>query len=232
METADGGVNTINVGEATLLLTSGGGDAVHLTREASQDEPGRAAVPDRYFTSNERRSALKNRGYDLLALKARRWSRKTVCGRHWVGMASNTSEPVGQFGHVEAFIPTCRRCLTLMDKMFPDPQSDSRLPLVVQMITDLILEHGFAEIWDVPGDQQAVLRKRVRSAVRQQVGHGVRTYVHDTMISFVCEQIYEQHAARHQRTAAEAVARLIAGEPPPPDAPNSRRLSWGAWALG
>jgi hypothetical protein len=60
------------------------------------------------------------------------------------------------------YAPSCRRCLTLLDTLFPAPQLNDRFPLIVRIIADIVLAHGTAEILDVPGDQQAALRKAVR----------------------------------------------------------------------
>jgi hypothetical protein len=40
----------------------------------------------------------------------------------------------------DADAPSCRRCLALMDKLFPPPNLNDRFPLVVQMVADTILE--------------------------------------------------------------------------------------------
>jgi hypothetical protein len=77
----------------------------------------------------------------------------------------------------QAAAPTCRRCLAIMDKLFTEPVPDGRFPLIVQIITDTVAEHGYAEKRNVPGDQQSALRKQVRSALRQRTGHRLHTLV-------------------------------------------------------
>ncbi len=128
----------------------------------------------------------------------------------------------------EAFAPTCRRCLAIMDKLFPEPVLDDRFALIVQIITDTVAEHGYAEMHNVPGDQHAALRKQVRSAVRQRTGHGLQTLVHESMVIFICEPISQQHAAERDRAAAEAKNSVLTGEPTRMPAPW--RLSWDTWA--
>ena len=139
--------------------------------------------------------------------------------------------PVGDGEDVTS--PTCRRCLALMDKLFPEPGLDNRFPLVVQLVTDTVLEYGTAEILGVPGDHQAALRGEVRAAVRKRTGHGMETYAHESMVVFVCRPIYDQHADEHARMAAEAMnrvaAKLLGGEPVTA-MPSPMRLSWDAWA--
>jgi hypothetical protein len=60
-----------------------------------------------------------------------------------------------------------------MDKLFPEPDLDAMFALVVQVITGTVAEHGYAEMWNVLGDQQAALRKQVRSAVTSMADHVV-----------------------------------------------------------
>lgn len=226
-----GGMNTIDLGGVTHLLTGGNSLAVHLTRESRPGEPGRGAVPGHYLRSPQRKSALLKGGYDLSLLRAPRWAEKTLCGYRWIAMVSSSSEPVGMFGQVEALTPTCRRCLSLIDRLFPEPRLDERLPLVTQLIADLVIERGCAEICGVPGDQQAALRKHVRAAVRRRTGHGTRTYAHGSVVAFECEPIWEQHKIENLQAAAEAMTRVITGEPGQAEA-SSRRLLWDAWDAG
>jgi hypothetical protein len=86
-----------------------------------------------------------------------------------------------------------------MDKLFPEPKLDDRFRLVVQLVTDTVLEYGTAEILGVPGNHQAALRKEVRREVRKRTGHGMETYAHESMVVLVCRPIYDQHAEEHAR---------------------------------
>lgn len=72
--------------------------------------------------------------------------------------------------------PTWRRCLTLMDKLFPPPEPDGRLEMIVSIIADTVTEHGYAEMWHVPGDQQAALRSQARKAVKQPQAKAFRDW--------------------------------------------------------
>lgn len=102
---------------------------------------GLAAAPDHYLEDLEA-------AYDRAALEDPRWLETTLCGRRWILMASGEDSEDEQ----AVFAPTCRRCLALMDKLFPQPALDSRFPLTVQIVTDTVIEHGTAEIFGVPGD--------------------------------------------------------------------------------
>jgi hypothetical protein len=169
----------------------------------------------------------------LASLTDPRWAETTLCGRQWISMETGWDEDSGDdVGDVTS--PTCRRCLALMDKLFPEPKLDNRFPLVVQLVADTVLEYGTAEIPGVPGDHQAALRREVRTAVRKRTGHGMETYAHESMVVFVCRPIYDQHAEEYARMAAAAMDRFFAepldGEPVAP-LTSPIRLSWDAWSI-
>ena len=145
-------------------------------------------------------------------------------------MASGEISDPGELGD-QVFAPSCRRCLGIMDKLFPAPALDNRFALVVQLIADTVAEHGYAEMWQVPGDHQAELRKRVRAAVRERTGHGLQTLVHDSLVGFICEPIHQEHAGEQARAAARAMNSLVTGEPVE-SLPTPWRLSWDTWATG
>jgi hypothetical protein len=155
------GVNSITVAAAELLLTSaGGGAAVHLTPLASDGAAGRAAVPEYCFrpAPARRRPGLAN--YDRDALLVERWAETTMCGRAWAVMIGGDGGSISPYDKEPAFAPTCKRCLALLDRMFPPPPIHPQLPLVARLVSDLVAEHGYAEIYDVPGDQQTELRRQ------------------------------------------------------------------------
>jgi hypothetical protein len=213
-------MNVISAGAVTLLLTvTSGGSAIHLTREAQQQEPSRGAVPGHYLGDS------RELGYDPADVEAARWAETTLCGRPWVLMAG------GHRDDEQAHAPSCRRCLGLMDRLFPPPELDDRFPLVVRLVADTILEHGYAEIRSVPGDQQGALRSQVRAEIRRRAGHGSRTYVHESMVIFHCEPIYEQHKAEMEQLALEAMSDLFTGKPPRA-VRRPWQLSWDTWATG
>jgi hypothetical protein len=225
-------LNVIKVGGKEFLLTAGNGEAVHLAREARSDDAGRTPFHDwRLDPKRAEGRALRER-YALTSLSDPRWADTSLCGRRWISMETNWDEgSVGDSEDVSS--PTCRRCLALLDQLFPEPELDDRFPLIVQLVTDTVLEHGTAEILGVPGDHQAALRKEVRTAVRKRTGHGMETYAHESLVVFVCRPIYDQHAEEHARMAAEAmnkvVVNLLSGESTAP-LPSPMRLSWDAWA--
>lgn len=113
----DGCLNVIEVSGRRFLLTATAGDAVHLTREreAGRGQGGKGAVPDHYVEDFER-------SYDRAAIVDPRWAETTLCGRDWIVMEADPD------GHEDgaASVPSCRRCLALMDRLFPAPALDER----------------------------------------------------------------------------------------------------------
>lgn len=209
--------------------------AVHLTAESATTEPGQGAVPHHYYKDSGGGTPALKHNYNKGDLLEPRWSEKTLCGRQWVSMASGEGGLLHEFDRAEVYAPTCKRCLALMDKLFPAPTPDDRLALVAQVVADLVLEHGYAEIQAVPGDQHTALRAKVRSAVRERSGHGMQTHVRQSVIVFVCEKIYDQHAAEHARDAGEAIDHLMQavanGHEIVPTRPPEWRTSWDAWSI-
>jgi hypothetical protein len=129
------------------------------------------------------------------------------------------------FGETDAASPSCRSCLALMDKLFPAPELDDRFDLAVQAIAGTVAEHWYAEMRDVLGDQQAALRKQVRSAVKKCTGHPVQTLAHGSLLVFVCEPIHQQHAAERERRIAQSFGSALTGQPAQ-TMPTPWRLSW------
>ena len=177
-----------------------------------------AAVPDHYVEDFERT-------YDMTAILEPKWAEKTLCGRQWILMeGERDSEDEGD----ARYAPSCRRCLALLDKLFPTPQLHDRFPLIVRIVADTVLEHGTAEILGVPGDHQAALRKEVRAEVKKRTGYGLTTHAYESMVIFVCDPIFDLHADEHMRRGAEAVDAFFTGRPVPHQPPT--RLSWRTWA--
>ena len=225
------GVNSLRVGDVELLLTvTGGGTAVHLAHVANPEHAGRAAVHDYYFDASRHGEPLERR-YDRTVLLQARWVPMTLCGREWAVMIGGEGGPLSELNDEVAFAPTCGRCLAIMDQLFPAPIPDQRLPLLAKLTVDAILEHGHAEIRDVPGDQQQALRTAVRTLVRQRAGEGCRSYVHESVIFFVSEAIYAEHAEEDMRAAAEAIDHALSGGDLTPAREPGWRLYWDTWRV-
>jgi hypothetical protein len=225
------GPNVIEVnGAAMLLTTTSAGEAVHLTAGADEPGTGREAVYDFYFDSDRHDRPDAVAGYDRAALTEPRWSHTTLCGREWAIMVGGDGGAIGRYGGV-AFAPTCRRCLALIDRHFPKPTRDSRLPLVAQLAADVVVnQRGFAEIHNVPGDQQDDLRTTVRAMIHQRTGYSVRTHSINGVVYVECQAIHNQRADQGMREVAEALDALFKGEPPP-RLERDWVISWTAWDI-
>lgn len=129
---ADRELNAVQAGDQKLLLTRGRGVARHLAREAGPGAVGRA--PFNYWRLDpEGDDGRLLRGlYDLSSLTDPRWAETTLCGRRWISMiTSGGDDPV--YGLRDAIVPTCRRCIAIMDKLSLEPDLNDRFPLAAQL---------------------------------------------------------------------------------------------------
>jgi hypothetical protein len=223
------GANEIRAGSVALLLVaSGAGTAVHLVAEHKPPAEGHPAVPDHYLSRRTWMTQEARLAYDLAALTEVRWSTKTLCGRDWRRMVGGDGGPLCEFDK-PAYAPSCQRCTALMDRLFPAPVRDDRLVLVARLAVDLLVEHGFASVHNVPGDQQTALRVEIRRQVTAQINEGSTTSVHRDVVSAQCEAVYARHALDYSRAAVEAVSQYITsgGE----DRPPINMPDWDTWAV-
>jgi hypothetical protein len=88
-------------------------------------------------------------------------------------------------------------------------------------IGNTVLEHGTAEILDVPGDQQAALRRMVRAEVKKRMGYGLKIYAHESVVIFVCDPIYDLHADEHMRRGPKQWTHFSAVRPRPTSQPRA-----------
>jgi hypothetical protein len=227
------GVNSITVAAAELLLTAGGGTAVHLTPTAKTGA-GQPAVPDDCFTplAARRRPGLVN--YDRAALLDARWANKTLCGRPWTQMVGGEGGSISPWDEEPEFAPTCKRCLALLDRMFPPPPMQPmhpQLPLIAALWSLTSWPHTATPRYmvctgrpadaatpagQVPGTQT----DRILLPDPDPREHGVRHLPADL------DAARDEYLAR----AAAAMDGLLAGEVQQPRPDPLWRLSWSAWA--
>ena len=60
--------------------------------------------------------------------------------------------------------------------------STLRFGLALQAVIGTVAEHGYPEMRDVSGDQQAALCKQFRSAVKQRTGHPTWTLASGSLL--------------------------------------------------
>jgi hypothetical protein len=137
---------------------------------------------------------------------------------------------IGRYVKV-SFAPTCRRCLALLDRHFPKPEPDERLPLVAQLAAEVVVDRrGFAEIHGVPGDQQDALRKAVRASIRKRTDHPVRTHSINGIVYVECQGTHDQYARQNDREAADAIDAALKGQLPP-HRERDWVISWATWSI-
>ena len=210
-------LNTLTIAGQTMLLTrTNSGTAIHLTTtDASADA--RAAIRDR---PDEPRGAATDELLD------RRWSPNSLCGRTWAAVADGYDDHAGQRGdRPEA--PTCRSCLTVLDKSFPTPTRDDRIPVLADLVATAVNEHGTAEIDGVPGDQMNALRHAIpRRATATFSGFSTRTITQDGLL------VISSPETRHliEQTAARAIADFDFGATTKID-DTGWRFHWTTWSV-
>ena len=220
MEQTAAGLNTVPaLGEQLLLVeTSGAGVAVHLAAEGTDAEV-RAAVPAAWFRPDTTGYVPSIESYDRPALQATRWSPLTLCGRKWMAMAAGDGGALYR-DQPSQYAPTCRRCLTIMDRRFPPSSPDDRLGSIAEMAARAVAQHGSAEIIGVPGDQLAPLRTELRRLFKNRFGHvGQTTHLNDFLL-VTCDQATEAARSNARREAADRLDQ--ADNAKPLDDPSSR----------
>lgn len=144
---------------------------------------------------------------------------RTVCGR----ISDRVAGPSG--------VPSCRRCLASIDRLFPTPVPDGRIGLIAALAVDALRAHGYAEVVGVPGDQMPALRRAVRAAIRKQLGYSSQTFVHGSRLLVSSAEAYAPHAERHLTEAARAMDTYFTDEKPPPIDDSGWRFHWATWAV-
>jgi hypothetical protein len=109
VETAPGELNALAVRGRRLLLVATGGHATHLADE-SADGDRRAPVPGSWLVAGAPGYVSTIERYDTVALTARIWSCRSLCGLTWQAMAAGVAGPLRRDQEVQ-LAPTCRRCL-------------------------------------------------------------------------------------------------------------------------
>jgi hypothetical protein len=143
--------------------------------------------------------------------------RRTLCGREWTYPAEPDASP------------SCRRCLTSIDRLFPDPPRDPRTDLIASLVVDALEEHGLAEVVGVPGDQMAELRRTVHQAIKSRLGYPSNTHVHESRLIVDCRQAYSRHAGRRMDEAAAVMNALVTDAEQASVDDSGWRIRWSAW---
>ncbi len=156
--------NTITVHGRDYVLAWVGLEAAHLVARAGSGQPARPIV--------EHGDSHLNPAYQAGELTAPRWATRTLCGRdEWfmcpteAGRASMTSWAVEEEA---VLVPTCKPCLRVLDREFPEPVANEALARNVSRCVQELGEWGCVVVHGVPADQAELLRKRVRTEARRR----------------------------------------------------------------
>ena len=167
-------LNTITTAGRTVLLTRTGGLAIHLTASANDSDDPQPAVRSHTWPSSQPRDADASTN-----LTDRRWAPRTLCGTQWNTMAGFSSTGGSTD---DDRTPTCRRCLAIVDRWFPEPVPDERIGLLAELASGAVHRYGTAEVVGVPGDQHTALRRAVRDELKQRHGYSAKTFVIDDRV--------------------------------------------------
>lgn len=214
-------------GKRFLLGQAAAGLAVHIIATALGTDDARPAVPALWLDLTSRGYVDSIVGYSSAALLDRCWSSRTLCGLEWQAMAAGEAGPLRALQEPE-LAPTCRRCLTSLDRHFPDPTPDERIGLLAVLIVEAGEEHGSAEVLGVPGDQLKALRAATRRELRRRLGFDGKTCVHSDFLLVTCDEATEQVRLAKAQEIVQSMHLSIAERPPPDGA--EWRLRWHTWS--
>lgn len=211
-------LNTITTAGRTMLLTQTGGMAIHLTSIASDNDDPQPAFPSRTRSSSPTNETFT----DLTDL---RWAPKTLCGIRWNTMAGIASTGAGTD---DDRTPTCRRCLAILDRWFPEPVPDDRIGLLAELASGAVHQYGTAEIVGVPGDQHAALRRAVREELKQRFGYSAKTFVIDDRVVISSNDTTEALRAEMAKQFHQAFSSHDDDAAPIDD--SAWRFHWRTWS--
>jgi hypothetical protein len=211
--------NTIVVHGRSYVLAWVGLHAAHLVPEAAPGGPARAIAG--------RDEGRLNPAYDAAALSAPLWSMRTLCGRDgWFmcpGDAGRAHESPWNGQEEAVLVPTCRRCLELLDRQFAEPEADDRLAWNVARCMQELEQWGSVVIDGVPGQQMTLLRGRLRAEARRRGWKFTSSTAEDRLVAMSANSLSPERRAAVERDALERLHRPATGLPLPPP---SWRLAW------
>ncbi len=223
-------LNEIRVGDRRLLIVhTGSGTATHLVSTESAADRARSAVPGHWLdrTSNLRLQSVSN--YPADELVALCWSKLTLCGIAWQAMAITDDQSPAAANQRSVLVPTCRRCLTTIDKAFPEPTTDARVELVASLIATAVETYGSAEVLGVPGDQMKQLRVATRRELKRRLGFAGTTYIAMDLLIVTCDEATELAREVVNRQAVATIRLDGRDRVPMPD--PDWRIHWTAWSV-
>jgi hypothetical protein len=216
-------VNTITVAGELFLLVGGG--KAHLAAEANNAESARPAVSSWRFDEGEKWQD----SYDLDQLGEPRWNQRTLCGWDWQEMEPGDGPGLLPWGtHVHA--PDCRSCLRIVSRNFESQPGDERIPLVVGLAMQEVLEFGSSRVDGVPGDQAEALRTAFRAELRRRKLRG-RTYLRETTLFVVSEDAWSALPQDRSSALNQEISVALNWLSEHDTAPARRGVDWSIWDI-
>jgi hypothetical protein len=210
-------LNTITTAGRTMLLTQTGGIAIHLTPSANDSDDPQPAIPSRTQPNTPTDDTFTE-------LTDQRWAPRTLCGTRWNTMAGIASTGAS---NDDDQTPTCRRCLAILDRWFPEPVPDDRIGLLAELATGAVHRYGTAEIVGVPGDQHAALCRVVREELRQRHGHRAKTFIIGDRVVISSNDTTEALRAETTRQFHQAFS---SNDDAAPIDDSAWRFHWRTWS--
>jgi hypothetical protein len=195
--------------DALLLVYSGGGAKVHLAPEAGPEDDA-ISIGDIDIEGDPGEVTL--------------WATFTLCGRSWSRMAP--TEPTPDLDEA-IHAPSCRRCLSILDRRFPDRPSADGLEVVVGLAIESLVNNGTVEIYGCPGDQLGLLRKRLHALGKQRELGSLRSHSQGDIVVF-----WDNSPIRgdEQQRLDKALSRLNSGQGQSNNGIPDHRIYWRHWA--
>lgn len=210
--------NIISVQGQDYILARVGAYATHLVAKAGDGAPCRPIVDhDRQL----------NPAYEATALKSQTWSLRTLCGRDQWFMAptelGTAFKSIWNGQEPAELVPTCKRCLRILDSQFATPKPHERLACNVARAVEELEQSGGFHVLGLPADQAELFRKGVRAEARKR-GWSVRTTAFDgQMIGYSENSMSPQRREVVTRDAMQRMVSIATGETQPPP---SWRFEW------
>ena len=223
-------LNEICVSDRRLLIVQTGlGIATHLVSTESAIDRAQSAVPGHWLDPASTLPLPSVANYPSDELVAMCWSKRTLCGIAWHAMAIADDQSPSGASQRSLLVPTCRRCLTTIDKMFPEPTADARVELVASLIATAVEAYGSAEVLGVPGDQMKQLRVATRRELKRRLGFAGTTCIAMDRLIVTCDQATELAREVMERQAVATIRLDGRDRVPMPD--PDWRIHWTAWSV-
>jgi hypothetical protein len=162
-----------------------------------------------------------------------RWNPSTLCGRIWNRMAAGADELLPLWRD-PAFAPTCRRCLRILDALFPTADTPSGVWLLAAVVAEEVTKFSSTYVTGVPVEHVEATRSAIRKVLRSG---GIRssTRVLDGVVHVWSDDAYDALDPAEIRTRVTSAIERIVGRPdtaaPHDPASTPGPVDWRTWVI-